>query len=463
MPLILPARTLDSGYKVSNSLRFNNGDSAKLTKTPSGDGDRQKWTVNCWFKRGTLTDGMLFSVGTYTRIQLSSNTIYVQVSNNNSTAHAIQTNRLFRDISAWYMITVSCDTTQGTASNRLKLYINGVEETSFSTDQRSAITQNISTATAGQFEHRIGGRASDIFYDGYISEFNFIDGQALAPTEFGETNDNGAWIPKRFSGSYGTNGFKLEFKNSGALGTDTSGNGNDFTANNLTATDQTTDTPTNNFATWNPLTGFLSDSFLSSPSGSLSEGNLKATGGGGASSYAWASTIAVSSGKWYAEFKPAATNYTQFGVGSVDTWWQTYGIGGASKAQIFGDGVIGWDRTIYYINSTSSTSGGVSFSGGDIIQIAFDADTRKVWFGVNNTWNGSGNPSGGTNEIGTVSGTDSLVFLCRPESTSLEANFGNAPYSISSGNSDANGYGNFEYAVPTGFYSLCTKNLAEYG
>jgi len=248
-----------TGDFITNSLALNDGDSAKLTKTPGSDGDRQKWTVNCWFKRGTLTDGMLFSVGTYTRIQLSSNTIYVQVSNNDSTAHAIQTNRLFRDVSAWYMITVACDTTQGTAANRLKLYINGVAETSLAVDQRSAITQNMSTATAGQFEHRIGGRASDIFYDGYISEFNFIDGSQLAPSSFGETNDNGVWIPKKYSGSYGTNGFHLEYKQTGTsanaagIGADTSGNGNHFTPTNLAATDIGIDTPQNNYCTINSI------------------------------------------------------------------------------------------------------------------------------------------------------------------------------------------------------------------
>jgi hypothetical protein len=212
---------------------------------------------------------------------------------------------------------------------------------------------------------------------------------------------------------------------------DQSGNDNDWQPVNLDHNDTVADSPTNNFATWNPIQGYLSSSFnTGSPSGtnSVQDGNLSITGGDSQRSLAWASTIAANSGKFYAEFVPTSQNYVQFGVGSAETWWQTYGIGGAGKAQVWGDGVIGWDRTIYYINSTSSTSGGVSFSGGDVIQIAFDADTRKVWFGVNNTWNGGGNPAAGTGEIGTVSGDDPLVFICRPESTTVVANFGQQPF-----------------------------------
>ena len=455
------ANTLDTGYDIENSLRFNDDDSAKLTKTPSGDGDRQKWTVNCWFKRGNLSDGMLFSVGTYTRIQLSSNTIYVQVSNNDSTAHAIQTNRLFRDIAAWYMITVSCDTTQSTASNRLKLYINGVEETSFSTDQRSAITQDCSTATAGQFEHRIGGRASDIFYDGYISEFNFIDGSQLTPSSFGETNDNGVWIPKKYSGSYGTNGFFQEYKQSGTgtdasgIGADTSGNTNHFAVANLAATDITTDTPTNNFCTLNPL--------WSGAGGTLSEANTKLVSG--SSEYGPVfGTIAMTSGKWYWEVICTTFNFWRTGIADVTLPLTTsWNLGYESSP----DNAVYRDGGYVAKNASNILSSQPSLAVDETVSVAFDADSGKIWFAQDGTWINSGDPAAGSNEATSVTTGESYYPALSDGSSSTSStysfNFGNPPHSISSGNADANGYGNFEYAVPSGFYALCSKNLAEYG
>ena len=141
--------------------------------------------------------------------------------------------------------------------------------------------------------------------------------------------------------------------------------------------------------------------------------------------------MAATSGKYYCEITVTSNQYVQVGVGSVDTWWQTYGIGGTYRGQIYGDGVISWDMgggNIFYINSTSSTSGAITASPGDVIQLAFDADTRKVWFGRNNTWLSDGNPAAGTNEIGTVSGSDPLTFLVRPEGTTAVCNFGQQPF-----------------------------------
>jgi hypothetical protein len=309
---------------ATQSLRFDDGSSAKLTKTPSSDGDRQQWTFSAWVKRSNLVNGVVLGVGTYSKILFSSNTLYVQISNNNTTAHAIQTNRLFRDVSSWYHIVLACDTTQATASNRLKLYINGTEETSFSTDQRSAITQNMSTAITGQFEHRLGiDNGSTDYFDGYIAEANLVDGSQLTPTSFGETK-NGVWIPKRYSGSYGTNGFRLEFKNtsvgsgsSSTIGADTSGNDNHFDSSGIVADDcDRTDSPENNHATLNPLQAVVNDN---STKPTLSDGNLVISTST-ADYQGFSSTMAIpTEGKYAFKVKMNTESSTQthrFGVGT---------------------------------------------------------------------------------------------------------------------------------------------------
>ena len=446
----------------------------------------KKYTLAVWFKLSKNNRNKILSynygngnIGIVIEVRTNDQTLRVNEYIPGSDRYDVRTNRVFRDYGAWYHLVVAYDSTQSTASDRLKIYINGVQETSFAASSYpsqdldsfiSATPNNNKGFLIGALYNSSGNIDATNYFCGYMSQLIFVDGTAYTPSTFGSTNANGVWIPNTSpSVTYGTNGFKLEMKNSGAsaaagnFGADTSGNNNHFTSNNLGTNPNTKDSPTNVFATWNPNTAFRTTSFNGTAAGSIEGGGLKAVGGGGAVSIGFASTIAVNSGKWYAEFKAAATDYTQFGVGDVGTWTETYGIGGASKAQIYGANVIGWDRTIYYINSTSSTSGGTTFSDGDICQIAIDADTRKVWFGVNGTYNSSGNPAGGSNEIGTVTGTGPLVFLCRPESTNVLANFGNPPFTIASGNTDANGYGNFEYAVPSGFYALCTKNLGQYG
>ena len=230
MPLILPARTLDSGYEISNSLRFNPSDSAKLNFTQGTPTSRRTWTYSTWVKRGNLgnVQASILSFGSsdYFDIRFQDGTpddgIMVYISDGNS--KNITTNRLFRDPSAWYHIIVASDTTDGTAGDRTKIYVNGVEETSFANEAQPDQNYDYAGLTSGA-TICIGNRyTGSHYFDGYLADTHFIDGQQLAPTEFGETNDNGVWIPKRFSGSYGTNGFKLEYKQSGT-GTDASGIG----------------------------------------------------------------------------------------------------------------------------------------------------------------------------------------------------------------------------------------------
>ena len=475
MPLIIPANSITGGYEVDNSCRFDDGSSDSLTRTPGSDGDRQKWTTSQWIKRGNFTGQHqnVFTCGTYSEsINIrDDDKVYVQVSNNNTTAVGLMTDRVIRDPSAWYHIVVACDTTQGTASNRLKLYINGVEETSFSQDQRSSITQNMSTAICGQFEHRFGkDEGTSNYYNGYLAEAVLIDGQALDPTSFGEFDeDSGIWKPISVSGlTFGTNGFYLDFEDSSALGDDVSGNGNDFTVNNLTAIDQSTDTCTNNFATLNPLIIFGANN------SEFKEGNL-VYDDSRADWRAAVGTFGAQSGKWYWEMKLGSGTYHQVGIvgttsptssaslidlSQVHGGYSFYNDNGNLIARTDGADISGWD----------SASVGTTASTGDILMVALDMDNKFLYFGKNGTWVKSGDPTSGASGTGGInissdftSGIDALPGVSMYSGSDGSLNFGSPPYTISSGNADGNGYGNFEYAVPSGYYALNTKNLAEYG
>jgi hypothetical protein len=195
-------------YEIDQSLRLEDGDSPKLTRTPGSAGSLKTWTISAWVKRGNLSDGVVISAGNYAEVKFSSDTLYIGVGPTNSTQFAIQTSAVYRDPSAWYHIVVAADTTQASASNRLKLYVNGEEVTAFAVDQRSSISQDVALTFTGAYEHRIGVDESSAYFDGYIAEVNFIDGQALTPASFGETNSaTNQWLPLEYVGSYGTNGF----------------------------------------------------------------------------------------------------------------------------------------------------------------------------------------------------------------------------------------------------------------
>ena len=456
------ANTLDSSYNIDNSGRFC-GDRA-LTREfgADPDGDRKTFTISFWAKRSTLSSAQAaISAATtnnfYDQIIFASNDGF-EVNNVSSASDAIQyqTNAKLRDVSAWYHIVVAMDTTQASASNGIKIYINGVLQTSFATSTYNQnatfeIGRNGTTTSIGR-----GQRDSDKHFDGYLSEVYFIAGAQKAASDFGETNDNGVWIPKEYTGTYGTNGFKLEFKetgtsqNSSGIGADTSGNDQHFAVTNLAAGDVTTDTPTNNFATLNPLGGTTGTG-----GGTFSEGNCKYVTSGTDSTGAL-STIPVggnlATGKWYCEFKAISKtgNYYNYGVSNVVTG--IFSGGGNIHSIIYrSDGVI-------YINGNSNESSLTSLSDNDIVGMAYNGDLGKLQFYIN------GSTVGG---LKSIPNTGFEVFFCSASNggstQTTEINFGNPPFSISSGNADANGYGNFEYSVPSGYYALCTKNLAEYG
>jgi hypothetical protein len=300
-----------------------------------------------------------------------------------------------------------------------------------------------------------------------MAEVCYIDGTALDPTSFGEFDEDSPtiWKPKDVSGlTFGTNGFYLDFENSGSLGADVSGNGNNFTVNNLTSIDQSTDTCTNNFATLNPL--------VAQSTGTFSEGNCK-NASSSSTNFGAVSTMGVSSGKWYAEFKPvSATGNKKRLIGACGN---ISGNGTAFDAiYMYGLNTTGdsGSETVNTIVNTTETDVTSSYTGyfeNDIVGVALDMDNNKIYFSVNGTFENSSNPVTGTGGLSLGTSPPDGVFyfavmdVRNADVITYEANFGNPPFSISSGNSDANGYGNFEYAVPSGYYSLNSKNLAEFG
>jgi hypothetical protein len=460
MSLIIPANSLaGGGYEIDNSLRFNSGSSDYLNRTPSG-GNYQISTFSGWVKRSILgTQQHFFSFSPTDNNQFnisfsSDNTLQVYSDDAPTTQILIRTNRVFRDVSAWYHVFVAYDTTQGTASNRVKIYINGIQETSFSTATYPSLSANlqmngnVNLCTVGTY------RSPYFFYNGYLSEFNWIDGQALTPTDFGEFDaDSGIWKPIAYSGTYGTNGFFLEFQSSGALGTDSSGEGNTFTVNNLTSIDQTTDTPTNNFATWNGVADNLDVT--------LSNGNLSVVHGTALERRPVICNFGLSTGKWYAEFKPTSDSGSAHLEYGIVTQPSPSAIGRYMDQNPINSGSVSYinDGSIQVDGST--TTGLLTYTANDIIGIAVDKTNSLIYFYKNGTLVNSG----GTSFSGIVQG-DGNFYYCNADRSggatyNSDANFGNAPYTIASGNADANGYGNFEYAVPTGYLSLCTKNLSE--
>jgi len=455
--IVLGANSV-SGYTVKNSLRFNSGSSDRLNRTETA-GNRKTWTFSCWVKKtfnnpSPNYQALFTSMGTnylsFSFIDTNALQFY-----NSSTVSQLITTQLFRDVSAWYHILLAVDTTQATASNRVRIYVNGSEVTAFSTStypsQNTDLNINNSqTMYVGAFS------ATQDFMNGYMSEVYFIDGSAKTPSDFGQTDtDTGIWIPKAYTGTYGTNGFYLKFANSASLGTDSSGNGNNFTVNNLTSIDQTTDTPTNNFATLNPL--------LYSTSITYTEGNLKFTNTATAQRMV-ASSIAPTTGKWYAECRVTSLggNYPQIGVLDTSIYtMDTYvgalarGYGYASHGQV-------------YNNAGALTTGLATYTTNDIIGVALDLDNNYVYFSKNGTFINSGVPTSGSSGTGGWAITDGYDYSFG--SSSLDSgtdpvfdwNFG-SPFYTANSYTDGAGRGNFSYAVPSGYFSLCTANLSLYG
>ena len=469
MPTILGANTLSSGYDVANSLRFNDDSSDYLNRTPGSAGNRRTFTISCWIKRGQTTT--LSNIMSAWASNADSGHFLLRFDSaerldvSTWSTNLLTTTAVFRDPSAWYHVVCAIDTTSGTADNRVRLYVNGVEQSNYST--RNNPSQNADLQVNNDSIQVIGANyytsSAQTFSDGYLAEFVLIDGQALDPTSFGEFDEDSPtiWKPIDVSGlTFGTNGFYLDFEDSGSLGNDKAGS-NNFTVNNLTAIDQSTDTCTNNFATFNPIAKSSSAS-----SATFAEGNLDMITGAGAWKTA-PSTIGLTQGKWYYEVKSgtinAANAYIQAGVSSEQSLATNIGSYHQSTTYSY---AYHWDGS-KYVNNSATASWGSAITTGDIVMIAADFDNNYIYAGLNGTWQNSGDPTSGSSGTGALSSLQSgqLWFLTvSGYNNTHKVNFGSGPsFSISSGNSDANGYGNFEYAVPSGYYSLNTKNLAEFG
>ena len=458
--VILPTNSASGGYEITNSLRFNAGSSDNLSIVfASAETSNKIGTLSFWFKTLGTNQQYLVATNTGTIFYIYFNSSTGITFQNGATTTRFTT-QVFRDPSAWYHLVVAWDTTQGTASNRQKMYLNGSEITAFSTSNDLSLNQVIPFFDNDGSTKHIGSYTGGGYYSGYISEFYGIDGQQLTPSSFGETDeDTGIWKPKAYTGTYGTNGFYLQFKNSSSLGTDSSGNGNTFTVNNLTSIDQTTDTPTNNFCTMNPLDNYYF-------AGTFTEGNLKVVSNGTSYSYC-SSNFAVSQGKWYIEAKYDATgsgDYTRFGIGHKVATSNSDNAGDETGEAIYRP--TGGIK----VNGTDTSSWGASWTVGDIIGIALDLDNNKLYFSKNGTFQASGNPATNTNGI-SITAPSSLstgvYFFGFSDndggaSSTWSYNFGNPPYSANS-YTDGAGYGNFSYSVPSGYYALNTKNLATFG
>ena len=480
MSIIIPANTLAAGgFDVDNSLRFNDGSSDYLNRAQGTPTNADKFTLSVGVKRCSLTTNAYhyiasFDGGSNPREHIRFNDGTDQLTwyfrDGSGTASDLTTNRLFRDVSAWYHILCVYDSTQGTNSNRQKIYVNGVQETSFSssgyvaqnTDSNlNTNSNNIKIGVLGVSSPEEDNSAG--FFDGYMAEYVFIDGSALAPDQFGEFDeDSGIWKPINVSGlTFGDNGFYLEFKQAGTgtnasgMGADTSGNTNHFAVNNLTAVDQSTDTCTNNFATLNPLSV--------SPAGTLTEGSTKILGNSSSESGNVNCTFAMTSGKWWFEAKVVGDqgSYPRLGAAPAELLGRLLnGNGGMAGQQAIG---FQYESNGNKVVNTSSAGYGASFGANDIIGCALDLDNKNVYYYKNGAIQNSGTAlASGSTHFGTGKYT-MISCAVYPSGQGFSFNFGNPAYAISSGNADANGYGNFEYAVPSGYFALCTKNLAEYG
>ena len=463
-------------YDIDNSLKLEANNSENLYRNLHASTSTTKFTHSAWYKRTELGSSMLLYMrgvagneSVFLRTNGTADTLQVDIGAGGTNSRSFTT-QYVRDTSAWYHLVLAVDTTQSTATDRFKLYINGNLITDYSS--RNNPSQNFAMETSSA-QHRYGSYNNTDGYapfSGYIAECNYIDGLYLDPTSFGEFDeDSGIWKPKQYTGSYGTGGYYLDFSDSSDLGANAKGDDVNFTLRNIAAADQATDTPTNNFATFNPLDTFTGN-FV------ISNGATKIQQSSGNSGYkTHCATIGVTVGKWYAEFK-AGTGWGQGSVGvnqleSSKDWEEGY-IGQYSNSTAIG---MGYMNDGQFARNGGTGAIGSSYTAGDIIGIALLINANGTGFmgmSKNGTWQNSQDPSSGTTGmLGLYYGNalpdgmfHTFAVTTRHDNGPWLANFGGFNgFTVSSGNSDANGYGNFEYAVPTGYYALCTKNLAEFG
>ena len=456
-------------YEIERSLKFY--DTGYLDRTQSGAGNSKTWTVSFWMKLAKIgVQHFPFSTGANgsNRVQFAienSHKVNLECTDGGSTQLNLISDRLFRDITSWYHFVISVDTTQNTSSNRGKIYVNGEQLTDFSTETYPNQNDDLQWNKAAA--HYIGKRSYSSHYaDGYIADFHSVDGTALTPSSFGETDDDtGEWIPKEYTGSYGTNGFYLDFSDnsnttSGTLGADSSGNGHNFTPNNFSVAagvgnDSTEDTPTNNWCTFNPLHVHPDNPFT------LTEGNLKWNGVSGNHHLRSSMTMPVRSGKWYVEFTglsgyESTDGTTRIGMitanaGNRDPsgtalWYEN--TNGATSVN------YGSNGSVYEFDTATSVTGLSTFENDDVMGIALDLDNDKLFISKNGTWfsNGTGtqDPAAGTNPV--YSGG----LLTSRKAEGFEIAWSGYDSQTAWGNFGSQG---FTHTPPTGFKAICAKNL----
>jgi len=467
--------SLATGYDIDNSCKFEIDNSESIVTTNQAAGNQKTWTWSGWLKRTELdgTQAFFGAGSTYIRF-VSGDTLNVQQSGSSLT-----TNQVFRDTSAWYHVVWILDTTQSTEADRSRIYINGSQITSFSSATYPSQNADLDVGGLGSSSNWLqlgrwyaGGRR----YSGYIAEVHYLNGTVAEPTEFGEYDeDSGIWIPKKYTGGgYGTQGYYYKFDNSSNLGEDSSGEGHDANSlNNISAANQALDSPTNNFAI---ISNAMRDNNELSYS-TVSDGGSRFR----TTSEKWVtsvSSIGVTKGKWYAEFNVIGSRPNNWwGIASMEQLNNNSGYSSAGSR--LGESGKNWSIGYYQANGkldeqqnsgyTTTSGWGSVVSQNAIVGVALDMDNHKLYMSVNNTYQNSGNPVTGANAI-TFDDTETVAIA-------------NTGYSLGSGNdtitgynfggyrtgglpdnaTDENGYGAFRYAPPSGYYALCTKNLAEYG
>jgi hypothetical protein len=421
-----------------------------LSKTPSSAGNRKTFTFSTWIKRSKLSSTQTIFMGgqsdgnnNITVCQFQSADTLRFYSYSSAFSFQLITDRLFRDTSAWMHILVAVDTTQATDSNRIKIYINGVQETSFSTETYPS--QNFDTYINNNNLHTIGNyNAGTEYFDGSMTHFHFIDGTQYAASDFGESDStSGIWKPKTApSVTYGTNGFFLKFENSGAMGTDSSGNSNTFTVSGTLT--QNVDTPSNNFATMSPL--------HKGSNVALTNGNLTCTGSGSNASVA--STLAVSTGKWYWEAKLNSSTNNYFNVGILKSDVRIDNL--AFPGDVADGYVYAVDGNIYRSGS-SLLSTGTTLSVGNIVGFLLDLDNGTLKLKVNGSDVYSGNAV-----VSSLNTGDFWYVAQGANPSSVDINFGNGYFgttSVASAGTAPSEGGIFEYDCPSGYQALCTKGI----
>ena len=443
---------------IDNSCIFNSADNANLSRTPSGAGNRKTFTISFWIKRAKLntTNGqqiLTSHTDTNNRFQMFfdasvgggavGNKLTCFDVSGGTTTSLFETNRTFEDTSKFYHILLAFDTTQSTASDRMKLYIDGDQVTSFNVVNYPA--QDYQLRWNINATHYIGRYGASTAYplDAYLAEFNNVDGTALTPSTFGVTDTStGRWIPKTLSGiTYGTNGFRLEFGDSSALGDDTSGNTNDFTATNLASTDQTTDSPTQNFSILasNPTAG----------TATLSEGNLKIAGTGSSVYGVRRATFLINSNDsngYYFEAKNVGSSTDNINIGLISSQnaLSASAYGGSNSYGIASRGSGGSNQYWRVLGGSTDVTTSVSHASDDVIGVAIKEG--KIWFAINNTWVLSGDPANGTNSFFDMSSKASQFQIAFNvfQNNTLDVNFGQK---------------SLAYSAPTGFVALQQDNL----